>query len=142
MSSGFEDTDRAIQDRIKTQWADATTIKWPNVEFEQPKDAHWIAVHILDGGALKGSIGQGTGSLERYTGLVTCQVFAPEGKGTKTARGLADDFADIFKDAKFSSGSSGTITFDVPSIRDVGRQEAGLYQINVNCPFRRDRFDS
>ena len=142
MSSGFADSERAIQSRVVTEWADATPVKWPNVDFAQPKGTPWIAVHIQDAGAVKGAIGSGTGSLERYAGVLICQVFAPEDTGTAIAKGLADDFAALFKDIQISSGSSGTITFDLPSFREIGTVESGLYQINVNCPFRRDRFET
>ena len=141
MSSGFADARTAILTRIASEWGSTTPVRIENKNFAEPKGDPWLSVHLQPAGAVNGAIGTGTGSLERYAGVLIAQLFGPENSGTDALIDLADTFASIFKHVQISSGNSGTITFDLPDIRNIGPRE-GAYQINVVCPFRRDRFET
>lgn len=136
--AGFADEREAIEGRFTTNWAAATPVKWENVEFVTPRNKEWVALSIHPTDAKQITLQGPNDGINRYSGQIVIELFAPDGEGTETVKVLADTAAGIFRRATFSTGSSGLIRCRIPWFQQVGRNEAGNYQINVIVPFIRD----
>lgn len=134
----FQDERAAIESRFATAWAGQTAVKYENQHFTAPRNAHWVALHVLQGDGVQDSLN----APYHFThdGLVIVQIFAPEGAGIQTALGYANDVDEIFRRQRVTSGSNALIVFGAdgraPAVRKVGLRD-GLYQINVVCPYQR-----
>lgn len=129
MSFAAEGT--AILNRIMTQWAGATPISWPNVNFTPAAGQSHVRVTIRNGTSLQPYIGKH--SKRRSVGVVFGEVMVPENTGDGSARGLADDFAALFRDVRVSG-----ITFGEPSARQSTLQEKPWFRWLVEVPYYRD----
>lgn len=129
----FEDTDKAIEVRLSTNWS-TTPIKYENAPFVETVAAY-VALFIRGGEGTQISLG--SPSVQRWPGLIILQVFVPENTGVRKAKEYADDLKPIFDRAQFSSGNSGTITCRTASVETIGAKN-GWCQVNVTVPFRRD----
>ena len=131
MINSYNAQREAIENYFKQAWNSETPVLWNNSRQAPPKTGSWIRVTILNGIANAVSIGQT--SVHRNEGLVQVQIFAKKGTGTKVLYDLADIVVNIFSQKQIDS-----IQFRVPEVIDVGEIEE-FYQINVSCPFYRNR---
>ena len=135
----FEDERHAIEARFAANYS-STQVKYENVPFVQPEGESWVALTILSGGGEVNSIGTGMSSrLERFSGIISLDIFTVEDVGTKTARDLADIIAAIFDVVEFSFGSSGTIVTRVPSYQTLGVEDGWVHSV-VSVAFQRSKF--
>lgn len=132
--SGFADERKAIEARMAAAWT-TTKIRYENVPFAS-LSTPYVALYILDGEGLQISLG--TPALRRWVGIIMVQVFVPQDSGTQVAKGYADTIGAIFDRAQFSTGGSGTIRCQIPSLKSVGVTN-GWQQVNVTIPFIRDK---
>ena len=141
--SSFSDELQAIESRFKTQWDagsySAIPVSYENVDFNPPNNALYVAVFVRPGNAEQVSLGSGT-QWSRYFGVIIISVFVPANKQRATAHDLANAAANVFHRAQFSTGVSGTITCRVPYETVVGTS-GGRFQIDVTCPFKRDKLE-
>ncbi|MEM7444292.1 MAG: phage tail terminator-like protein [Pseudomonadota bacterium] len=128
----YADARDAICGRFDARWAGRTPVAWPNHGFAVPSGAPWVRLTIVDGEARQASLGSPGANLHRHTGVIMVQVFVPIDSGTRTARELADEAAEIFRHQRFDA-----IRCDVPSVREIGPDDV-WFQVNMSCPFRRD----
>lgn len=147
---GFADERRAIESFFKETW-DASTLSQIPVVYENQQEIDdngqpliqsknpWIRLSILSGEGNQITIGEPP--LDRWTGIVTAQIFVRSGEGTGVARQAADIIAEIFTRQKTSSGDSGLIRFGVTGSPRFFLNNDGWYQVNVSTIFHRDRFD-
>ena len=133
----FEDERRAIEARFADNFT-ATPIKYENVPFDAPDDAAWVALS-MSGTRERGAVKMGlkAGEFNRYPGVIRVDIYIPEDTGTAVARQHADTIRAIFKDQKFSAGSSGVITTRAPRYETLG-VENGWYHGRVTTPYYRD----
>ncbi len=133
--SGFEDERMAIEARMQANFT-ATSIMYENQEFDPPDDTAWVALTLLTGEGEQVSLGPG--GLQRYAGVIQCDIYVPEKSGTKTARQHADTIAAIFLNKQFSAGSSGTIFTRTPWVQTRG-VENGWFHLVLSVTYHRDK---
>ena len=127
----------AIRQRFETQWAGATDVQYPGVDFKINGDNSWVRLNIADAAANWASMGDPGNNIERNLGQVTIQIFVLAGVGEGVALGLADNARAVFR--SWTDAASG-LRFEVPPYaRQVG-VDGKWYQINVVAPFRFDDF--
>lgn len=136
--AGFADERRAIEERFTTNWGSTAPVRWENVEFVVPKNSEWVEISVDPGESHQITLQGQNDGINRYPGQIVIQLFAPDGSGTQEIKTLADTAAGIFRRANFQAGSSGLIRCRIPWFQQVGRNEAGNYQINVIVPYFRD----
>lgn len=127
----------AIRARLNTQWAGATPIAWPNVDFTPPNNAPWIRLSIQDADAAQVSMGGDT-NIHRHKGLVYVMVFVPLSSGDGVALAYADTACGIFRG--WQDPSSGVYFRQAPRVVTVGADSDKWYHVNVLAPFERDSF--
>jgi hypothetical protein len=139
----FEDERIAIETRLASNWESApgvlrTPIRYwsSNAPFVQPTTA-WIALQIEPDVGRQVSLGDGV-QLHRYDGLITIQVFTPEGTGPTAADQYVDLLDPIWRRQEFSYGTSGLIRCRTPWKRPVGI-DRGWYQVNLKVLYQRDK---
>ena len=127
----FKTTQRDVETRFAAQWTE-TPIAYENVDFTKPSNASWVRLTIIDGSGkpygIMGSTGQAVDN-----GLISVQVFVPEGTGTQEAKRLADEILPIYQDTRFS----GIVTY-IATVNTVGVGN-GWHQTNVTIPYKRVR---
>jgi len=128
----YADARDAICGRFDAHWAGRTPVTWPNHGFAVPSATPWVRLTIVDGEARQASMGNPGANLHRHAGVIMVQVFVSIDSGTRTARELADQAAEIFRNQRFDD-----IRCDVPSVREIGPDDV-WFQVNMSCPFRRD----
>lgn len=109
-------------------------IAWPDQKFTVPNDENWVRFTCQENDGGQASTGSPGSNLFRQFGIVTIQVFQPQGQGSKGARTLA---ASILTALKGAQTTNGVEFFDVYG-RQVGNDGNGYYQINVVASFRYD----
>lgn len=125
------DTVRAM---FHTAWGTTTKVSWPDVHFTIPNNETWIRFDMKHNEGYQASAGSPGSNRFRREGVITIQVFAPEGDGANDAADKADAVADIF----IGKTENGIQYYDTTS-RDVGNDENGFFQINVTTKFKYDR---
>ena len=142
--SGFAAFEQAIQERMVAEWAAGPYASIPVVYdnlvggFERGM-APWIALTLQEGDGDRVSLPPMP--IERFTGVISAQIFVRKNTGTRMARHYGDAVAEIFRWKQFEVEGSGQITTKTPSIVHVGESD-GWYQINVSIPYERDRVNS
>ena len=152
MSSNWVDERQAIESYFSTNWGTTTPLKFENTPFIQPGTQNrtrqsWVALFIRE--TMGGRASIGTPSLHRYVGTIIVQVFTDLNIGTKTARDLASQVADLWRDVTITGvGTTNGIiaigghhdgAFNTePHIAVVGDDTNGWFQMNVTVRYRRD----
>jgi len=119
-----------IRGRLKTQWGAITPIEWPNLTFAAPNPAApWMRFTIKEGDAAQLSIGADKKD-RRHPGIITLQFFDGLNKGDGPLTRLADQAVDIFQ-----NWCGATVRCLTASVKTIGNDGQGWYQINVTIPF-------
>lgn len=139
ITPGLTEAKQAIRQHFAASWVDGalprTPINWPNEPgFTPPERAPWVRFSLTLGEGRRISVGP---RLDRWTGVVTIQVFTPLGSGDGVSDALCDAAAAIFAPGVTLS-AVGRISFQTPTIRAVPASQV-WFQSNVICPFQRDR---
>ncbi len=129
----FDTLRQDIEQRMVDNWAENATVEYENLPFDKPSNVEWVRLTVTTGQGETQGIAGSTVTV-RDTGMVSLQVFAPEGTGTKTSKALVDAFIAIFEHARFNG-----ITTYTASVSSVGNDGYGWHQTNVTVPFRRSR---
>lgn len=130
----FIEAEAEIRAFFNTAWANATPIAWPDLKFTIPSDENWIRFNCQENDGEQVSMGSPGSNRFRHYGVVTIQVFQPQGQGSKAARQLATDALGVFMGAQTTNG---VIFHDVAG-RQIGNDGNGFYQINVVSSFYYD----
>ena len=129
-----------IEKHLRANWSQ-TKIAFENVKFDKPSDSKWISLTINNGSSSQITMGSST-PLNRHLGLISIQVFTPAGIGTKQAKEMARDVADIFRRRTFNISATETLLCREPNIQRVGvESDTGLYNLLVTIPFWRDIYN-
>lgn len=110
-------------------------ISFANAPMKDPGSNRFIKVNFLYGE--QNEIEIGTPTLRRYTNVLIFQIFEPQGQGTRGALDVASTLDTAFRDLKLTAGA-GRIRFYTPKLHEIGDEENGYYQINVQCPYKLD----
>lgn len=130
----FDDARKEIRAFFETEWGALTAIAWPDVEFTVPDGQTWVRFNSEENDGRQVSMGSVGANRFRHFGIVTVQVFQPQGQGSKDASSKATTALGVFMGATTSNGVK---FFDV-SGRDVGNDDNGFCQINVTASFYYD----
>lgn len=105
---------------------------YPDVGGKPPDDAAWARVQTRHATGRQSSLTGGLGT-KRWTqvGVLTVQVFAPQGDGMKEVYRLAELVLNAYRDAH------GSVWYRNPRMREVGTSGA-FEQINVLVDFTYD----
>jgi hypothetical protein len=119
-----------LRKRYETAWTPPPT-EFPNEVFAKPKD-YWCRFNPIAYREDAMDIGSTTKTF-RIVGDLVIQMFAPMGQGGITLMKKADIVADAFR---FWSGTS--VTCKSATVKNIGNDGFGWYQINVIIPFQID----
>lgn len=106
-------------------------ISWPDIEFTIPEAQTWVRFNCQENDGRQVSMGDPGNNRFRRFGIVTIQVFEPQGNTGKDARVKAAAARDLFTGAQTTGG----VTFYDVYARQIGNDGNGYYQINVFAPF-------
>jgi hypothetical protein len=123
------------QNEIRTRFnaqIGSTPVAWPNVTYTPTIGTSWVRFQVLDGETEQVDFGASTKSF-RSMGIISVQVFAPDNTGETAALTIADTVAGIFR-----NWCGATVRCRAASIKDIGPDGNGWYQVNVSAPFQRD----
>lgn len=124
----------SMQSYFRTQWSSATAIYYDDDKDDTPDDGStWVRFSIRHDDGGQASIGSPNNNRFRQNGILIISVFAKSGQYAIDAREKAEDVKQIY-DGLENSG----ITYYNASIREIGSDGRGWYQINVVVSFRYD----
>ncbi|KKM69009.1 hypothetical protein LCGC14_1455100 [marine sediment metagenome] len=142
----FADTKTAFETRYQTQILAARAglpIQFGNAPFERPERSEWTRFTLSEadtgspGATGQITIGSATVATRRYRGLVVVAIFVPERTDTVLVAAIADDIDAIFRGANFSFGNSGPIRCRTPRLIELGREDDGFWQSQVQVDYER-----
>lgn len=128
----FADGQSQIRARLAAQWGITTPVDWPNSGFVPVIGVPWIRLKVKEGRTRQVDIGDRKKTF-RTPGFIYVQVFTATNIGNGPALALGDQVAAIFRNW---CGSS--VKCYAASVQDIGPDEKGWYQVNVEVPFVRD----
>lgn len=134
----------AIENAFDTAWADATSVRYDNVNFTVPTTS-WVELQVWPGKANKASMGTGV-QLRRMTGTVFINIFTPLNGGAKPAADLADAVTAVFRDLvvsgiTFYEGSTSRLSEKYYTNSGTGVPATSQwYQMSVAIPFKYDEY--
>lgn len=118
-----------IETHFDTSWAARTPINWDN-DNATPVGDH-VAFTIIHDFSTESNLGNADGTTTIYrTGLITVQVFTRQGTGTETSRQLSLEVSQILQGFR-----SGSLRLKAATARQIGSDEQGFWQVNVDVPF-------
>ena len=117
-----------IRERFSESY-DRTPVAWPNKGFQPQSQEPWVRLTILGGDGRQVAT---AGRRLRRVGVITAQVFVPEGSGDRKAHEIADAVAGIFEAMTLEG-----VRFRAADLEHVGA-DGGWYQLNVSIPFEWD----
>ena len=124
----------AMQSFFNTGWAGATPIRWGADDPSEPANGiNWVRFGIRHNDGLQSTMGSPGSNRFRHIGIITAQVFTPEGSYGVDARALASDMLELYQGKE----DSGIYYYNVRA-DEVGNDGFGWYQINVVIEFRYD----
>lgn len=123
----------AIADYIETQWADQTPLIVDDFAVDVPNADAWVRLTIRHTDGNQSTMGSPGSNRFRRFGIVTMQIFQRQGEFGITARELAENALAIFTGAE----NSGIYYYNA-TVREIGNDGRGWFQINVISEFRYD----
>lgn len=134
---GFETAYNEIRTKFNTDWAARTPIAWPNVQYTPPDNkSYWGTFTIVEApeqdSGTQISLGATTNA-NRYAGVIIIQLFAPLNVGDKQILTYADAALNIL-----GNWNGVTVRCRRGTIKNIGSDGQGWYQVNVRVPFIRD----
>lgn len=128
----YQTTYVELRTRYINGWTEPPT-EYPNEKFIKPEpSALWARFHITDGSESQIDIGATQKSFRTH-GVLTIQLFAPLNQGAIGILNMADTLAGVFR-----NWCGTTITCREASVRNIGNDGFGWYQVNVIIPFQTD----
>ena len=118
-------------------------VAWPGIDFDPDTGfaaaTHqgWCRITILGADTVQASAGGPGKRRWRVWGQVTVQVFTPTKSGVLTAMEIADDVATSLRGVVASD-----VTLLASTVRPIGQDEQGWFQVNVDTPFRFDMLET
>ena len=130
----YPEADAAIKNYFATQWNNATEVAYDDVKFDVPQGQTWARLNIQFADGSQASTGSPGSNKFRKEGIVTVQVFAPEGGASVSTLTTVNQVMNIFE-AK--ARINGILFKNVRAISD-GNDGAGWHQVNVKADFEFD----
>ena len=130
----FSDATAEIRAFFNTGWADLTEVIYPDEKGTPPATGTWARFNCVENDGFQATMGSPGSNRFRHTGLVTIQIFAPQGKASIDARAKATAALAVF----MGQETTNNIHFFNVQVREIGNDGTGYYQINVLASFRYD----
>jgi hypothetical protein len=105
--------------------------EYPNEEFTRPNSL-WARFTVIEGEEQQLDIGSELKTF-RTPGLLIVQLFAPLNSGSIGILSQADVIADAFR-----NWGGPTLTCRAATVKEIGNDGYGYYQVNVTVPFHID----
>lgn len=105
-------------------------IAWPNANYTPTSGEEWVRLNILPASSRQVAT---VGDKWRHPGVVSVQIFVPEGTGDGKAYAIADDVAAVFQGMTLSG-----VRFKATSANTVGPDADGWYQVQADTDFEYD----
>ncbi|PZQ46170.1 MAG: hypothetical protein DI551_05685 [Micavibrio aeruginosavorus] len=128
------DADKAIVKHFTDGWGNLAPVAFDDVKFDIPQ-ATWARLNIRHNLGNQTTMGDPGNNRHEQQGVVTVQIFEPQGNHGIDARVKAQAAASLFR-GKSAQG----IHFFETTYREIGNDGAGFFQINVTARFRYDLF--
>lgn len=130
----YTDAFSFIQDYVNTGWGTAIPLILDDDENEPPDDKDtWARLNIRHNQGEQSTMGAPGSNRFRRFGFVTVQIFQKQGDYGIAARELAENAL-----ALFAGVENNGINYFNGTIREIGNDGRGWYQINVITEFRYD----
>lgn len=123
----FNEAEQDIRAHFSAAWSDLTPIAWPDLNFTIPDGTIWVRFNNAEFQGSQISMGSPTNNRFRQFGVVTLQIFQPQGQASSDARSKAVTAINAFKGVTTTNGVK---FYDVYS-RNIGNDGNGWFQINV-----------
>ena len=127
----FSAEQQAIETRFSESWAETTPIAFENVAYT-PRDSAWVRLTVITGEGRQASMGAAT-AIDRYTGVISIEVFTPKNTGGRQARDLADTARAIFNRQHFGGIHCRTASISQPV------HDSAWHMLVVSVPYWRDQ---
>lgn len=129
----YQTAKKKIIQYFAAQWGNTVKVAYPDVDFKPPNDLPWVRLTIQHFDGFQASTGSPGSNRFRRKGILTLQIFTPQGKAALKADELADTAVNIFRGVE----NNGIHYYDV-QMKEIGNDGAGWYQINVLAYFKYD----
>jgi len=130
----FNEAEAEIRAFFATAWGATTEVAYPDLPFEAP-NATWVRFDCRENSGNQASMGSPGSNRFRHFGIVTIQIFQPQGQSSKDARTQATAALSAFMGAN----TTNNIHFYDVHAKQIGNDGYGYYQINVMALFRYDQ---
>lgn len=94
-------------------------------------DTPWVRFNVLHTTGFQSSMGSPTSNRFERQGIITVQIFTPQGDNTVSATNLANEILKLYEGVE----NNAIIYFDAYA-KEVGNDGRGWYQINVLISFK------
>lgn len=125
----FDTLRQLVYTRFDGSWSGNNVSRGYNDDFNPPSSGTWVRVTVVPFDTENANIG---GTLQRTSGEIVVQCFAPVGSGDKILLDMCDEVKGIFQNAQFSGVDCYATNF-VP----VG-ESGDWFQFNANTEFKYD----
>jgi hypothetical protein len=120
-----------IRKRYMTGWTPLTT-EFPNESFTIPDASMWCRFNIVTGPEKQIGFGDDK-KMFRTRGQLVVQMFAPMNTGAIDLLEQADILANAMR-----AWAGATVACYEATVREIGNDKFGWYQVNVIVPFKSD----
>lgn len=103
----------------------------PDQNADPQEGLPWVRFNILHGDGRQVSMGDPSNNRFERRGVITIQIFTPQGDNSVSATTLADEILKLYEGVDIN----GILYFDAYA-REVGNDGRGWYQINVLTSFK------
>lgn len=122
----------AMQGYFNTGWASATPIVWGNDSTYEPEEGtSWVRFNITHSAGFQSTMGDPSNNRFERQGIITVQIFSPQGEYGETASDLATNALKLYE----GTVDNGIYYFDAYA-NDIGNDGNGWHQVNVLTSFR------
>lgn len=127
---------KALVDYVVDAWGSTTPLQTPNIAYEPQQGTTWARVAVVEAPSRRSLLtGERTTGHEHF-GEVYLQLFFPSGRGEYYASDLPGAAAAILNEARIDvAGNTAPIVTETASVRTIGDDGYGWYQVNVSAPF-------
>lgn len=119
-----EDLRVAMYNELFTQ-VTTLPIGTENQKFEQPENAAFVKVWIMESSAKQAAIGT-TKKFKRHIGNFVIQCFVPEKSGIRELNDICDSVSDALEDKSFTLSDGSYVTTYTPEVITKGK-DGGHY---------------
>jgi len=128
----YKSARKELLEYFNTGWASATPVTVGNdAKYEPTEGQSWVRINIQHSTGFQSTMGDPSNNRFERQGIVTIQIFTPQGDFGVSASDLATDALKLYEGIE----SNGVFYYDAV-VNEVGNDERGWHQVNVLASFR------